>query len=210
MAPFSKTSRSRLRLGRSAPYFSGRRYSRKPRRPQGPRVKKVLTPGQGAFRAPRRGRFAVDQLADVVVVFLLLFEERIVRRVVVAPRRRCRRPPARRPSPRPPRPRRATRFRPRRRWRVRSPLPPALAAGRARAAAAPWKIVPHFGQMIGSLLRSKNFAPQFWHWRLVPSSGFATAINSRGSRAVFRTAPLVAAPGVSMRFASMVDRLNRR
>jgi hypothetical protein len=34
-------------------------------------------------------------------------------------------------------------------------------------------MVPHFGQAIGSLLRSKNFAPQFWHWRLVPSSGLA-------------------------------------
>jgi hypothetical protein len=26
---------------------------------------------------------------------------------------------------------------------------------------------------MGSLLRSKNFAPQFWHWRLVPNSGLA-------------------------------------
>ena len=34
--------------------------------------------------------------------------------------------------------------------------------------------MPHFGQTIGSLLRSKNFAPQVWHWRLLPSSGFAT------------------------------------
>src|ERR1700722_15233806 len=53
-----------------------------------------------------------------------------------------------------------------------------LALGRSARATTPWKIVPHFGQMIGSLFRSKNFAPQFWHWRFAPSSGFATAYYS--------------------------------
>jgi hypothetical protein len=27
---------------------------------------------------------------------------------------------------------------------------------------------------IGGAVESKNFAPQLWHWRLLPSSGFAT------------------------------------
>ena len=47
------------------------------------------------------------------------------------------------------------------------------AAARVRGRAT-WKVAPHFGQMIGSLFRSKNLAPQLWHWRLLPSSGLAT------------------------------------
>ena len=53
-----------------------------------------------------------------------------------------------------------------------------FAAARWARAATPWKMVPHLGQTIGSLFRSKNLAPQFWHWRFVPSSIFATSVKS--------------------------------
>src|SRR6202453_1117606 len=36
-----------------------------------------------------------------------------------------------------------------------------FALARSTRATTPWKIVPHFGQTIGSLFRSKNLAPQF-------------------------------------------------
>src|SRR5208283_1865565 len=62
-------------------------------------------------------------------------------------------------------------------------------AARARIA-APWKTVPHFGQTIGSLLRSKNLAPHAWHWRLVPSSGLANGIGSLSFRWLFSEAPV--------------------
>jgi hypothetical protein len=41
-----------------------------------------------------------------------------------------------------------------------------------------WKTVLHFGQTIGSRLRSKNAAPQLRHRRFAPSSAFATAFSS--------------------------------
>ena len=50
-----------------------------------------------------------------------------------------------------------------------------FAVARSARKATPWNVVPHFGQTIGSRLRSKNLAPQAWHWRFAPSSGFATA-----------------------------------
>ena len=47
-----------------------------------------------------------------------------------------------------------------------------LAGARRARTAAPWKTVPHFGQTIGSLLRSKNLAPQCLALALGSEFGF--------------------------------------
>ena len=77
-----------------------------------------------------------------------------------------------------------------------------LGAGALGARGAPWKTVPHLGQTIGSLFRSKNLAPQFWHWRLAPSSGFATAVISLIVGGCVSVAPVSRRrTALSMRFA---------
>jgi hypothetical protein len=66
-----------------------------------------------------------------------------------------------------------------------SPTSPSLGIGRYGAllgaecgSSTTWKTVLHFGQTIGSRLRSKNAAPQLRHRRFAPSSAFATAFSS--------------------------------
>src|SRR5208283_5367278 len=56
MAPFSRTSQPRLRLGRSAPLFLRRAgITANPRRPQGPERKKlILTTSKPSCETPRR------------------------------------------------------------------------------------------------------------------------------------------------------------